>query len=59
MNFCLNMCSLMGKGLAVFQKSCLTTQSFFLKMQKYAFTKKTGFESIFISNLSAAGNNLV
>ena len=30
-------CSLMGKRLAVFQKSCLSIYGFWLRMQKYDF----------------------
>ena len=42
------MCGLMGKSLAVFQKSCLSIHVFFLllKMQKYAFLKKNGLSEV-------------
>ena len=44
--FCLDMCGLMGKSLAVFQKSCLSIHVFLLKMQKYAFLKKNGLSEV-------------
>ena len=50
------MCSFMGKGLAVFQKSFLSIHVFWLKMQKYAFWKKNVLEWSFILNLSAVGD---
>ena len=40
MNFCLNMFSLIGKSLSVFQKRCLS-------MPKSAFLKKNDFERSF------------
>ena len=41
MNFCLNMCSLMGKSLAVFtEKLSFNPQCFWLKIQKHAFLKQ-------------------
>ena len=53
------MCSLMGKSLAVFKKSCLSIHSFLVKVQKYGVLKKHGFEWSFISNLSAVGYKLI
>ena len=42
--FCLDMCGLMGKSLAVFQKSCLSIHVFFVKNAKVCFFEEKWFE---------------
>ena len=49
MIFCLNMCILMGKKLAMFWNSFLSkVQSFGVKMQKSTFLRENGFASSFL-----------
>ena len=56
MNFCLNMCDLMGKSVAIFQKFSFNPLCFLVKMQKKAFLKKNGFTALAGNKLQKAPN---